>query len=92
MLTRNGTAFEMIQCAAAYGPGTPDTIKSLVKKAEIDDNALAQLPRALVQLDPRYAAIMTTTQAVDLVHGGVKINALPEKVDAVVNHRIAEHR
>jgi Gly-Xaa carboxypeptidase len=32
---------------------------------------------------------MQTSQATDLVSGGVKINALPEKVYAVVNHRIA---
>jgi len=32
---------------------------------------------------------MQTSQAVDLISGGVKINALPEKVYAVVNHRIA---
>lgn len=32
---------------------------------------------------------MQTSQATDLVLGGVKINALPEKVYAVVNHRIA---
>ncbi|ETS60733.1 hypothetical protein PaG_04637 [Moesziomyces aphidis] len=29
-----------------------------------------------------------TTQAVDLVAGGVKINALPEQASAVINHRI----
>jgi Gly-Xaa carboxypeptidase len=33
--------------------------------------------------------LMQTSQAVDLVNGGVKINALPEKVYAVINHRIA---
>jgi len=32
---------------------------------------------------------MTTTQAIDLVQGGVKANALPEEAWAVVNHRIA---
>lgn len=32
---------------------------------------------------------MQTSQATDIVSGGVKINALPEKVYAVVNHRIA---
>jgi Gly-Xaa carboxypeptidase len=32
---------------------------------------------------------MQTSQAVDIVSGGVKINALPEKVYAVINHRIA---
>ena len=32
---------------------------------------------------------MQTSQAVDLISGGVKINALPEKVYTVINHRIA---
>lgn len=32
---------------------------------------------------------MQTSQATDLISGGVKINALPEKVYAVINHRIA---
>ena len=37
---------------------------------------------------------MTTTQAIDLVQGGVKANALPlpEEAWAVVNHRIATQR
>lgn len=33
-------------------------------------------------------AMVSTTQAVDIVNGGVKVNALPEVVAAVVNHRI----
>lgn len=32
---------------------------------------------------------MTTSQAVDLVGGGVKVNALPETSFFVVNHRVA---
>lgn len=35
---------------------------------------------------------MTTTQAIDLVQGGVKVNALPEEAWAVVNHRIDTQR
>lgn len=37
-------------------------------------------------------AMMRTTQAVDIVRGGVKVNALPERASVVVNHRIGEHR
>ncbi|TYJ52125.1 hypothetical protein B9479_007279 [Cryptococcus floricola] len=33
-------------------------------------------------------AMVSTTQAVDIVYGGLKVNALPESVSAVVNHRI----
>ncbi|WVQ72089.1 hypothetical protein IAR50_001634 [Cryptococcus sp. DSM 104548] len=33
-------------------------------------------------------AMVSTTQAVDIVYGGLKVNALPESVSAIVNHRI----
>ncbi|KAK8854620.1 hypothetical protein IAR55_003359 [Kwoniella newhampshirensis] len=34
-------------------------------------------------------AMVSTTQAVDIINGGLKVNALPEDVVAVVNHRIS---
>ncbi|OCF32697.1 Gly-Xaa carboxypeptidase [Kwoniella heveanensis BCC8398] len=33
-------------------------------------------------------ALVSTTQAVDIINGGLKVNALPESVTAIVNHRI----
>ena len=42
--------------------------------------------------DPIYSALIGTTQAIDLVQGGVKSNALPEEAWAVINHRIATQR
>jgi len=36
-------------------------------------------------------AAFRTTQAADLFHGGMKVNALPEHAEAYVNHRIAPH-
>ncbi|KAJ7061191.1 hypothetical protein C8F01DRAFT_1057798 [Mycena amicta] len=35
------------------------------------------------------AARLSTTQAVDIVGGGVKVNALPEEAHVVVNHRVS---
>ncbi|KAG8740081.1 hypothetical protein FRC10_004759 [Ceratobasidium sp. 414] len=35
-----------------------------------------------------YRSLLRTTQAVDMINGGVKSNALPELASAVVNHRI----
>ncbi|WRT68601.1 uncharacterized protein IL334_005579 [Kwoniella shivajii] len=34
-------------------------------------------------------AMVSTTQAVDIINGGLKVNALPESVVAIVNHRIS---
>lgn len=45
----------------------------------------------LITFDKSFGVLLKTTQAVDLINGGVKINALPEVAAAVVNHRIAEH-
>lgn len=69
----------------------PADVRELVRQALTDDAALARLTARLVR-EPGFAAVMGTTQAVDVVRGGVKINALPEQVEAIVNHRIAEHR
>ncbi|KAF7296876.1 Gly-Xaa carboxypeptidase [Mycena indigotica] len=35
------------------------------------------------------AARLSTTQAVDIVAGGIKVNALPEEAHVVVNHRVS---
>jgi Gly-Xaa carboxypeptidase len=36
--------------------------------------------------------LMQTSQAVDLIAGGIKVNALPELVEVLINHRIAPHQ
>ncbi|KAI0704317.1 hypothetical protein BC835DRAFT_817562 [Cytidiella melzeri] len=94
-LSRTGTAFRQIQCEAAHDPSISPLIRKLVKRAQYDDTALEDLAHVLVKTDEEgtgrmYEALMATTQAVDLIQGGVKVNALPERVEAVVNHRIAE--
>ena len=42
--------------------------------------------------DKTFKSLIGTTQAIDLIHGGVKTNALPEEAWAVVNNRIATQR
>lgn len=39
----------------------------------------------------RVRFLYQTSQAADLINGGVKINALPEKINATVNYRVALH-
>lgn len=91
VLSREGTAFQELQCAASYGPEVPDDIRRLAKAAVDDDEALEQLKAAFLKWQPVAAAQISTTQAVDIIFGGVKVNALPEKATAIVNHRVAEH-
>ena len=91
-LQRNGTPFTNVQCQAKYSPDFPDSLRSLARKAITDDTALSKLTTELAKLSPKFRALMSTTQAVDVISGGVKINALPERASVLVNQRIAEHR
>lgn len=77
---------------AEHSPSFPDQLRPLARRALSDDVALERFKHALLKLSPAASALMGTTQAVDIVQGGVKVNALPERAMAIVNHRIAEHR
>ncbi|KAH7929097.1 carboxypeptidase S [Leucogyrophana mollusca] len=90
-LLRTGTQFTSIQCLAAYSPSYPEDLRTLAKEATSDDSALQKLKEGLLAVYPLFKAELGTTQAVDLIQGGIKVNALPEQTSAVVNHRIAEH-
>ncbi|KAG6334184.1 hypothetical protein ID866_4899 [Astraeus odoratus] len=90
-LVRDGTPFATVQCLAEYSPVFPDDLRTLARKAAKDGAALAKLKDGLAKLSPTMKAMMGTTQAVDVIEGGVKVNALPERATALVNHRIAEH-
>ncbi|TFK51770.1 carboxypeptidase S [Heliocybe sulcata] len=90
-LLRSGTPFAQAQCLAACDPSFPPDLRKLAQKAFEDDEALDKFKDGLISSDPMWDATLKTTQAVDLVSGGVKVNALPERAKAVVNHRIAEH-
>ena len=82
---------ELLECVAEYG-AIPDSVRYLIQDAQTDDHALKELANLLPGLDPVFEALLSTTQAVTLVNGGVKVNALLEVAEAVINHRIAEDR
>ncbi|KAJ7733233.1 hypothetical protein DFH07DRAFT_871009 [Mycena maculata] len=89
--SRSGTAFANAQCAVAHGPNSSPSLRRLARKALTDDVALEELKNYLLQTDPVFDVMLRTTQAVNIVYGGVKANALPEVATAIINHRIAEH-
>jgi Gly-Xaa carboxypeptidase len=64
-------------------------LRKLIKKSLSSKGAAKKVAEYLANDDISKRYLMQTSQAVDLIDGGVKINALPEKVYAVVNHRIA---
>ena len=64
-------------------------LKRTIKKSLKSKKAAREVAKHVAKKDISQRYLMQTSQATDLVSGGVKINALPEKVFALINHRIA---
>lgn len=101
-LADNNPILEALRCGARYGTSFPKTIKDLLAERQhhhynISPNLFKKCQRQK-HTDPLAEAVaasypilrytMQTSQAVDLIIGGAKVNALPEKVEAEINHRI----
>ncbi|KAJ7245152.1 carboxypeptidase S [Mycena haematopus] len=87
-LSRDSVPYALVQCQAAYGATMPRKLKHLVRRSTHSKKALAKLRDVLIE-DRQFRSLIGTTQAVDIVQGGVKSNALPEQAYALVNHRIS---
>ncbi|CEQ42341.1 SPOSA6832_04155 [Sporobolomyces salmonicolor] len=72
-----------LNCAADYGKMDKGLKRRLRRESE-----WKKLGEEMAREDDVVRAFLGTTQAVDLVQGGVKINALPEYTTASINYRI----
>ncbi|KAF3929385.1 Aminoacylase-1 [Dactylella cylindrospora] len=75
--------YDFLTCAAEHGPRFPDYLRKY-----IDEGDKEGLAEEIVKLDPLSRFMMTTTIAVTIIQGGLKINSLPELVKVFGNHRI----
>lgn len=90
-LARGTPPYWTAECLAAHAPRLPSALRSSLKKARSSDKALRAAQDELFK-DPTFKALVGTTQAVDIIGGGVKSNALPENAFAIINHRVATDR
>lgn len=90
-LERGTPVYSTVQCVAQHAKDFPSQLRALIKASIHSDTALRKLEAELIR-DPMIRALIGTTQAIDLVQGGVKADALPEEAWAIVNHRIATQR
>ncbi|KAJ4252889.1 hypothetical protein NW762_010795 [Fusarium torreyae] len=83
-IERNGPVHQALTCLAQYSPHALPELTRLVRWGNLDGAAhlLAGLSR-----DTQYT--IQTSQSVNIINGGQKINALPEFVTVGVNHRFA---
>ena len=86
-LTKENPFRGVLECQARY---SPDELEPWLRKALQRDegNIGIRLAKARGQ-SVRFS--MQTSQAVDVINGGVKVNALPESVTTMVNYRVAPH-
>ncbi|KAG9312990.1 hypothetical protein JVU11DRAFT_6428 [Chiua virens] len=87
-LARGSPMYKNVQCLARHAPDLPSSLREDILNSEHSDKALLSAERELFK-DANVKSLVGTTQAIDLIHGGVKVNALPERAYAVVNHRVS---
>ncbi|KAI6041919.1 hypothetical protein EDC04DRAFT_1140559 [Pisolithus marmoratus] len=87
-LAHNSPAYKSVQCLAAHAPDLPEHLRRDILESAHSDEALQAAENALFS-DLTFKSLVGTTQAIDIVQGGVKVNALPEQAWALVNHRIS---
>ncbi|KAF8582795.1 carboxypeptidase S [Ramaria rubella] len=86
---RTQPTYSTLQCLAAHAPDMPKHLRKDILRSKKSNKALRRVEEYIFPRDISTKALVSTTQAIDLISGGVKTNALPEQAAAVVNHRIA---
>ena len=73
-------------CFAKYAPSFPPAQAKLLRSE--GPSSWPELAKRIASTSWQDRAKFGTTTAIDVIHGGVKVNALPELVTALVNFRI----
>jgi Gly-Xaa carboxypeptidase len=76
-LNPEGPYLKYLSCLAEHAPGVPKSLKKQIKDPKAWDDLAVELAHSSRVLN----SFLATSQAIDLIKGGVKINALPEVVD-----------
>lgn len=83
-----------LQCGASHAPDFPGKLRHLLEADKAQCHSSSKkggedtLALEAAKAGPAIKYLMQTSIAVDTIVGGVKVNALPERVSADVNHRI----
>lgn len=89
ILTAENPLRGVLECQAKF---SPNNISPWISRALSDGTSGVEIGKRLSkERGPMARFSMQTSQAVDIIQGGQKINALPESVTAIANYRIASH-
>lgn len=84
LLIKNSPIYNHYVCQARYSPHAEPKVTKLLEKGD-----LKTLAKELASQDRPTNFRLQTSQAVDYIGGGQKINAMPEVVTLGVNYRVA---
>ncbi|KDQ15518.1 hypothetical protein BOTBODRAFT_108726 [Botryobasidium botryosum FD-172 SS1] len=92
-ITRSSPIYSGLQCRAAHDPALSGPLRADIQKSLHSQKALKRVEETLFNgpQGKSLKALFGTTQAADMIEGGIKSNALPERASAVVNHRLDIH-
>lgn len=93
-LTDENPYLAQLYCGAEHAPDFPKKLSKLLStRAKSQPTCAAKkktdhLAFEAAKAGPATKYLFQTSQAVDVINGGVKVNALPERTEFVVNQRI----
>jgi len=89
-LHKENPFLSLLQCGAEYSEDFPKKIRKLLPSHSANTCAKKEdkLAHEAAKLGDAFKYLFTTSQAPDIISGGVKSNALPERTVVLVNHRV----
>ncbi|KAI8811458.1 hypothetical protein BJ742DRAFT_797794 [Cladochytrium replicatum] len=84
-VTPDNAQLSSLQCLVENNGVIDPKVAALLRDVEGNKEAIKQM---FLQTGPQGKFSLTTSQAIDVINGGVKANALPESSYFLVNHRI----
>ncbi|KAK5074946.1 hypothetical protein LTR64_001151 [Lithohypha guttulata] len=82
----------LLTCGAEHAPDFPSKLRKLLHRRQKSIHSCKakqdHLAIEAAKQGPGTKYLMQTSVAADLIEGGVKVNALPERTTAIINHRI----
>ncbi|OTA99801.1 hypothetical protein M426DRAFT_252317 [Hypoxylon sp. CI-4A] len=86
-LTQSNPFRKVLECRTKY---SPEAVQPWLRD-ELLSGSEDEIAKRLAEEETEEQWLVQTSQAIDLISGGVKVNALPENVQLEVNHRVALH-
>ncbi|KAI2464557.1 putative vacuolar carboxypeptidase Cps1 [Annulohypoxylon bovei var. microspora] len=86
-LTQSNPFRRVLECRTKY---SPDNVQPWLRDELLSGNEKEIAEKIAAEgTDDQW--LLQTSQAIDMITGGVKVNALPENIELQVNHRVALH-